>query len=189
MRLIAVTILLWLGTAHAEFTIAGPFAAREGETCVVCNSKLSRDDLAYTIDGQRVAVMKGMEQEVLANPGKYVKQARPEGMLFSGEKNSGMTSPWFWAGLFVLTGLVFGGFCAHTAMGKGYSPSQWFALGFFFSVAAQLALLSKPSLRDAPAPSGLAKIPATASPILCRACGSANHPTARNCIRCGKATA
>lgn len=188
MRRIITSLIFFWSAARAEFTIAGPFAARDGETCVVCNSRLSSNDVAFVIDGQRLPVMKGMEHEVLSNPGQYVKKARPEGMMFSGQAQGGMPAPYFWAGLFVLTGLVFGGFCAHTAMTKGYSAGQWFALGFFFSVAAQLALLSKPALSSAgPVPPDWTKMPVTASPVVCGSCGAGNHPSAAACLRCGKA--
>jgi hypothetical protein len=187
-RIVLAAIALIAG-ARAEFTIAGPFAAWEGETCVVCNSRLSRNGFAYIIDGQRMAVMNGMEREFLAHPDKYIRKMRPDGMLVTSQplRTAGIAAPYFWAGVYVLIGLVFGGLCAHTALGKGYAPGPWFLLGFLFSIAAQLALLSRPSLRRSPVPPGFAKFPVTPSPVFCPACGTANHPSIRECVRCEKA--
>ncbi|MEZ5404481.1 MAG: hypothetical protein R2729_32680 [Bryobacteraceae bacterium] len=168
--------------------IMGPMPAKDGETCVVCNSRVSRHDLAYVIDGQRMAVMRAMEADLLANPLEYVTKFRPEGMIFSNQQSQRESGAYFWAGVLVLIGLIFGGACAHMAMGKGFSAWRWFALGFVFSVPAALVLAMKAPAPDSqPMPEGLAKMPLTHGPIGCTGCGAANHPSAAACSSCGGA--
>lgn len=136
--------------------------ARKGETCAVCNTPVTGKDVAYLVDGKRVAVMEAMQEEFLQNPLLYVTKFRPEGMVVSARQAGSLNSAYLWLGMYVLVGLLFGGACAHVAMTKGLPSLRWFFLGFFFSVPACLALAGKPVSLDAPeVPDGLRKIPAT----------------------------
>jgi hypothetical protein len=189
---LGLAALLWLLAAAAPAQnkphIVGPMPAQDGETCVVCNSRLSKDDLAYIIDGQRVGVMRAMEADLLANPLEYVTKFRPEGMIFSNQQSSRESGAWFWAGLLVLAGLMFGGACAHMAVEKGLSAWRWFLMGFLFSAPATLVIAMKTPAEGRPdMPEGLAKVPRTHCPAPCPGCGASNHPSAAACASCGAA--
>ncbi|MEZ5355582.1 MAG: hypothetical protein R2762_23345 [Bryobacteraceae bacterium] len=124
----ALAAVIWSVGASAPAQnkphIVGPMPAKDGETCVVCNSRVSKDDLAYVIDGQRVAVMRAMEADLLANPLEYVTKFRPEGMIFSNQQSKRESGAFFWGGVLVLAGLMFGGACAHMAVEKGLSAAM-----------------------------------------------------------------
>ncbi len=186
-----VAALIWLSGAIAPAQnkprIVGPMPAEDGETCVVCNSRVSKDDLAYVIDGQRVAVMRAMEADLLANPLEYVTKFRPEGMIFSNQQSTRESGAFFWAGVLVLAGLMFGGACAHMAVEKGFSAWRWFVMGFLFSAPATLALALKTPVAGRTVPSGLAKLAKTHGPKPCHACKAPNHPSASRCASCGSA--
>jgi len=182
LQVLWLIVLSALSYAQSRPKIEGPFQAKDGETCIVCNSKLDSTDLAFVVDGQRVGIARGMEDEFLSNPLKYLTALRPEGQ-FSGRSTGSMRNVYFWGGVFVLAGLLFGGACAHMALAKGRSGWRWFFLGFFFSAPACLALAVK---ENGPAvPTGLSKIPATRDPVACPGCGAANHPAAAKCSDCG----
>ncbi len=189
LLLLIISVYLLPANLSAQvLKVEGPFKAKKGETCVVCNTPVGEEDDAYLVDGQRVAVMSAMREEFLRNPLQYVTRLRPEGMVFSSRQPETLPGSYLWAGVFVLIGLMFGGACAHMAMVKGLSSWQWFFLGFFLSVPACLALAGKAAAEDAPkAPAGLGKIPSTRSSIPCAGCGEANHPASSKCGRCGAA--
>lgn len=176
--------VLFAARAQHKPKIEGPFPARDGETCVVCNGKLSKEDSAFLIDGQRVGVMKEMEEEFLQNPLQYVSKLRPESSTVHTRQSNLQPAGYLWLGIFVLAGLVFGGACAHMAVMKGQSPWQWFLLGFCFSAPATVALALKPNA-GGKAPEGMDKVAATHSPVVCPGCGNTNHPAASACSRCG----
>jgi len=158
--------------------VEGPFPARDGEICVVCNGNLSPADAAYFIDGQRVGVMKDMQEDLLREPLRYVSRLRPENAT-AHARQTPQPAGYILVGLFVLSGLVLGGACAHMAVTKGYPPWTWFLLGFCFSAPAAVALAFRPPAAR-PAPSSL-------TPVPCPACGRTNHPRASACLRCGAA--
>ncbi|MBK5292521.1 MAG: zinc ribbon domain-containing protein [Acidobacteriia bacterium] len=184
-------LLIWLlagGLSAQTMKVEGPFKAKSGETCVVCNTPVSEDDDAFLVDGQRVAVMRAMREEFMLNPLLYVTRLRPEGMVFSSRQPETLSGVYLWMGLYVLIGLMFGGACAHMALVKGLSSRRWFFLGFFFSALAYLALAGKAVAENAPeAPAGLGKIPSTRSSAACPGCGAGNHPSSRQCGACGAA--
>jgi hypothetical protein len=136
--------LMAIAPPTAEAKIDGPFQAKDGERCVVCNSKLTRKDRAYLVDGRRFAVAKEMETEFLQNPLLYVAKFRPENTAVADtHPTTAFAGPYLWAGVFVLIGLMFGGACAQIALAKGLSKWVWFVLGFFFSLPAVLALAAR----------------------------------------------
>jgi hypothetical protein len=188
MRALAGLAFLWLAPAlEAVIRIEGPFPARDGETCIVCNGRVSVEDLAFVINGQRVAVMRGMEDALLGKPERYVQNLQPKGLVSAREANGG-GSVYLYAGVFVLVGLVFGGLCAHMAMLKGLKPWRWFALGFLFSLPAFAVVASRQKPEDAAEmPGGLEKVHATREPVPCPGCSGTNHPAAAKCLHCGAA--
>lgn len=161
--------------------------AKEGEICVVCNNRASGRDACYLAGGQQIVVHAAdcCEGEFLRHPGKYLAALRPNQILFSVWPRAGLASPWFWFGVSVLAGLVFGGLSAHTALATGRAPLPWFLAGLFFSLAAYGYLLTARAVSNPVLPPGLRKLPPTREPVPCPRCGAGNHPSARNCSTCG----
>jgi hypothetical protein len=187
MNSVAASILLLLAACQllgqGLIRIEGPFAALDGETCVVCNGRTSSQDLAYRVNGQRVAVMRGMEEDVLKNPAKYVAALKPEGLFSSAGRQTPGGQALLWLGTLVLIGLLCGAMCSHLAMARGLSPWSWFFLGLGFSLLAVAVLWRKPVV--AAAPVGMNKVPSTRAPMPCPKCGDWNHPSATRCLGCG----
>lgn len=118
----------------------------------------------------------------------FQQQGEPRGAFLGAGENAGMSSVWFWAGLYVVVGLVFGALSAHRACQTGNRALAWFGIGFVFTLPGYLCLLTRPMQKmDAPAgvPRGLQKIAATSAPEPCPGCGAMNHPAAAQCIGCG----
>lgn len=117
------------------------------------------------------------------------QQPAPRGaFLGAGAEQGGMSAIWFWVGLYVLAGLVFGALGAHRALQTGNRALAWFSVGFVFTLPGYLCLLTRPKkAMDSPAgvPGGLGKIAATATPEPCPGCGEMNHPAATQCAGCG----
>ena len=118
----------------------------------------------------------------------WQQQPAPRGAFLGAGANAGMSSVWFWAGLYVVAGLVFGALAAHRALQTGNRALAWFGVGFVLTLPGYLYLLTRPMQKmDAPAgvPHGLQKIAATSAPEPCPGCSAMNHPAATQCIGCG----
>jgi hypothetical protein len=116
------------------------------------------------------------------------QQPAPRGAFLGAGESAGMSSMWFWAGLYVVAGLVFGALAAHRALQTGNRSLAWFGVGFVLTLPGYLYLLTRPKKEmEAPAgvPPGLRRIAATSSPEPCPGCGAMNHPAAALCIGCG----
>ena len=114
---------------------------------------------------------------------------QPRGAFLGAGESTGMSSVWFWAGVYVVAGLVFGALAAHRALQTGNRALAWFGVGFVFTLPGFLFLLTRPKkAMEAPAgvPRGMQKIATTHAPERCPACGAMNHPTATHCIGCGE---
>jgi hypothetical protein len=160
--------------------------ARAGEICIVCNNRVSTQDDCYLVDGQRIVVHAAVcNGQFLSHPGQYMAPLRPNDILF-GVFHSRVPSGWFWAGIYVLLGLVFGGLSAHRAIATGRAPLRWFLAGLLFSVVAYLYLLAARPEAAVALPPGLHKLPLTRDPLPCPNCGHGNHPSALRCSRCGR---
>ena len=186
-RAIVLSLLLGL-TAWANEHLSERMAAREGETCRVCNGKVGKGDAAYLANGQRVTLHAAdcCEGKFLKEPRVYTAALRPSSIQAAGVAGVGLASGWMWFGIYVLAGLVFGGLSAHLAVRKGYSPAGWFLLGFVLLAGPYLWLYRRPSRPGASdAPPGLAKVPLTSQPVACPVCGEPNHPSASQCLACG----
>ncbi len=172
---------------HAQDSPRRHRDAKSGEICVVCNNRVGGKDACYLAGGQEIVVhaADSCEGEFLRHPGKYLASLRPNDILFAVWPRSGMATPWFWFGIYVLVGLLFGGLSAHKAIATGRAPLAWFLAGFFFSVVAYGYLLAARPRGPVTLPAGLRKIPTTREPLPCPKCGSGNHPSARNCSACG----
>jgi hypothetical protein len=178
----------------AEVVLDGTRVARKVPTrgddiCAQCYQRVEENDVVYLIEGQRVALHR---QEAEANFSgqllRLVAQLQPRGAFLGAGRQAALSKWWFFAGLYVLAGLLCGALAAHRALHKGYSAAAWFGIGFFLTLPGLAYLLSRPAREvRAPAgiPAGLHKIPSTYEPQIC-ACGAENHPSARACSTCGK---
>ena len=160
------------------------------DRCVVCLKLLAVGDKVYLVEGQRVGVKGMMEDQLFADPWRYIAVLKPRGGLFGGEMapGSGISDAWLVLGMYVLLGLAFSAVCAHRALNTGQAPVLWFLVGFFFNAFGYLALLLRSVDQKAAAPakySGVVKIPSTAEPQSCPDCNALNHPSAAECSRCG----
>lgn len=161
-----------------------------GETCAQCNRPVGAADVAYRVRGQRVALhAREVESNLRAQLERLVAQLQPRGAFIGGAgEKIGLSSIWFYAGVYVLLGLIFGAIAAHRALNLGHSAMSWFLVGFLLTLPGYLYLLTRPK-REVQAPSGipagLRKIAATYAPEACAACGAENHPSAEQCAGCG----
>ena len=170
-----------------------------GEFCVVCNEQLHEGDVVYLVQGQRVAVHLGAcldhgacIEHLIAEPSRWLSQLKPGGAFLSARGDQVALSPfWFFAGLYILLGVVFAGACAHQAVQKALPPVPWFFVGLFLNAAGYLVLVTRPSgqVSQLPegVPKGLRKVPHTHSFTECPKCGYHNHPSAQSCLGCGAA--
>ena len=126
----------------------------------------------------------------LAASAAFAMQQPPEprGAFLGAAESTGMSSVWFWVGVYVVAGLVFGALAACRALQTGNRALAWFGIGFLFTLPGYLYLLTRPKREmAAPAgvPRGMRKIAATSAPEPCPGCGATNHPAAKRCIGCG----
>jgi hypothetical protein len=166
---------------------------QEGEICVVSGKHLVEGDVALIVRGRRVPLCITKVDTFLKYPEKYFARMQPKGALFqeemsapSGAALGGISSGWFLFGLYVLVALVFGGMSGYSAVSKGLKPIPHFFIGFFLSALGYLYVLTRPAIvKEGEIPAGLVKVPATAAPLPCPACGYTNHPSAKQCVGCG----
>lgn len=199
-RLVAQVVLILSGIRVAALAFdnerVGPYAAvpaHRGEYCAVCGGALTEKDVALIVKGRRVPLDSMDIAEFLKNQEKYFASLQPRGALFAespeaaeGTALGGIPSGWFAFGVYVLLALLFGGLSGYAAVGKGLAPLPHFFIGFAFSIAGYLYVLSRPSrARPGEVPEGLVKVPVTAAPTRCKVCGMTNHPSASRCIGCG----
>lgn len=166
--------------------------SRDGEICVICGKPISKDDVTYMVDGQRVPVHKGACLGALAaRPVEWLSKLKPRGaFLDASAAQLGLSAGWLLLGLFVLAGLLFGALAAHRAFSVGRDPLLWLAVGFVTNVFGYAVLIALPRQElhaVAGVPAGLGKVAATYAPVACPACGAENHPSARVCSGCGGA--
>jgi hypothetical protein len=161
---------------------------RPGEICTLCYQPVEENDAAYVVQGQRVALHTAeIESDYSGQLLRLVAQLRPRGAFVGAGEDANLASGWFYFGLYVLTGLIFGALAAHRALHKGYNPAAWFAVGLALNLVGFLVLVSRPArevIAPAGVPAGLRKISSTFEPQVC-ACGAENHPSAAQCSTCG----
>jgi len=160
---------------------------RPGDRCTVSDQVMDYNDVVLLVQGRRVPLKRQAVDIFLENPEKYFSKLEPKSALFTEDMNKGkpMSLDWFYFGIYVLIGLVFSAITAQISVGKGLSPIPWFFAGLIFNVFAFLAVLLMKSEEDVNVPEGLVKVPLTADPVTCPVCGFENHPSAKNCSRCG----
>lgn len=198
MLLTLVPVLLLVISLRAQDTAGSlPYKrvqVHQGERCLVCNGAVdTTDGFVLLVKGRRVSLDSIHLADFLKNQEKYFALLQPRGALFAesfgethGTALGGVSWGWFLFGLAVLIALVFAGLSGYVAVGKGLKPLPYFALGLAFSVLGFLYVLTRPSrVRAGEIPAGLVKVPATSPPVLCKNCGTGNHPSARRCAGCG----
>ncbi len=168
--------------------------AKPGDRCIVCGAPLTAETgVRLTVRGRRVPVSKALVDTFLSHPEKYFAKMQPKGALFQEEMSapagaalSGISLGWFLFGLYILAALVFAGLSGYAAVSKGLRPIQYFFIGFFLSAFGYLYVLTRSAaVKKGEIPVGLVKVPTTAAPRPCPACGYANHPSAKKCVGCG----
>ncbi len=163
---------------------------KPGDICLACNNPLHEHDPVYLVNGQRIPIHQQEVSEDLASQlQKLLGLIQPRGAFIGAQQTQrALSSVWFWSGLYILIGLVFGAICSHRALQTGYGALSWFLAGLAFNVVAFAVLRMKPKrevLAPAGIPPGLGKIAATYSPEACVKCGTLNHPSASACSGCG----
>ena len=162
-----------------------------GDICLICNQPVGANDAVYLIQGQRVPLHYAAHHEALGPQlAALLVQLKPRGAFLGAvEQHTRLSWKWFAAGLYVLGALVFAGLAAHRALHAGHNPVAWFAVGLAFSAVGYLWLLTRPRravFAPAGVPGGWRKIAATRAPEACPACGMLNHPSATQCLGCGR---
>lgn len=163
---------------------------KDGDICALCNQPVEVSDPVYLVRGQRVPVHAA--EMAAPDAGSRLKSVlaliRPRGAFIGAEPGpSDLSDAWFFFGLYVLIGLLFGALAAHHALNAGHNPIAWFFAALVFNAFGYLALLTRPKrevVAPAGIPKGLGKIAATYSPQACPKCGATNHPSATQCLGC-----
>ena len=173
-------------------TVGRRVPPRPGDVCLACNNLIGDDDVVFLVRGQRVPVhLAEMDPDVRAQLVQLLAQLEPRGAFLGAQQEQPELSPfWFFAGFYVLLGLIFGALCAHRALHAGRSQLAWFGIGLALNAVGYLLLLSRRKrevLAPAGIPRGLKKISATYQPEPCGGCGALNHPSATACLGCGAA--
>lgn len=163
---------------------------KPGDICLACNNPIHEHDPVYLVNGQRIPIHQQEVSDDLAGELQaLLGLIQPRGAFIGAQQaQRALSSAWFWSGLYILIGLVFGAICAHRALQTGYGALSWFLAGLAFNVVAFVVLRTKPRrevLAPAGIPPGLGKIAATYSPEACVKCGTLNHPSASACSGCG----
>jgi hypothetical protein len=173
----------------------------DGEQCLVCSLPIEGETaVEIRYKGRVFYVKESMLDAFRADPDAYFRKLQARSGLFDEAAMAGPPMPggWFFAGVYVAVGLVFGALCASLALGRGRRPLPWLVAGLVGNVVALAVLLLRPSAADGPAaragtdPSGrsgrlgaLGRVSATRDPRACPACGAPNHPAAAACSSCG----
>ena len=186
---LAATLASQTPTHEKSARSLGPRTApMQGEICVVCDRPVGADDDVYILNGQRMPVHRGeCLAELESHLEKYKARMRPSGNFLGVESDAAtaLTTRWLALGLYVLLGLVFAALSVNRAINAGQSPVPWFFAGFFLNIFAWAVLVARHRRIADQAPKGLAKVPQTAAPLACPACGHLNHPAASKCLGCG----
>ena len=187
-------LVLFGGVGRVSGQIYSRVPARNSEFCTLCGIRLTSEDVALIVRGRRIPLCQPEVETFLNDQERHFSNKRPKGALFQEEMSAppgtvqaGISQGWFLFGLLVLSALVFGGLSGYRALSKDLSPLAPFFIGFFLNLPGFLYVISRPAGQDhMKVPKGLVKVPDTAAPVPCPACGEVNHPTARQCPGCGE---
>ena len=173
-----------------DTTVGKRVPPKPGDICVVCNHPVEGGDVVFLVRGQRMPVhFKEWDANLPAQLERLLAQLEPRGAFIgAGPNQPALSEVWFFAGFYILLGLVFAALCAHRALHMGHSPVAWFGIGLVLNAFGYVLLLTRPRrevLAPAGVPGGLRKIAATYAPEPCAGCGTLNHPSASACIGCG----
>lgn len=192
----ALLLLLVLlgGVGRAGGQTYSRVPAKDTELCTVCGAELTPEDVALIVRGRRIPLRQAHVETFLNNLERSFSSRQPKSALFQedvsappGTAQGGIGRGWFLFGLLVLSALIFGGLSGYRALSMGLPPLAPFFIGFFLNLPGYLYVISRPAAQGQPkVPKGWVKVPETAAPAPCPACGEVNHPTARRCLACGK---
>lgn len=122
---------------------------------------------------------------------KVSSRESPQSALFKSDMPRENSNPaetnwlWLWLGLYVLSGLIFGGLSGYAAISRGLPQRPYFFIGFFLSVIGYVYVVTRPIRVKQNVPAGLVKVPETYAPVPCKKCGYTNHPASKKCAGCG----
>lgn len=191
--LLALAAHLGLGLpAAAQVPEDGQVHELDGEHCLACDTRVEGEGVLLVHRGRRVYLHLGdCADHWNEDTDALFAALQPHGALWDeAETTAPLLGGWFWFGVYVLAGLVFGAASAFAAIDRGRPAAPWFFLGLALNVIAFTMILTKPRVTLVPAlegvPAGLRKVPVTHSPVLCE-CGAENHPSASSCSVCGAA--
>ena len=187
-------LVLYGGAGRAGGQVYSRVTAKNSELCAVCRTELTSEDPALIVRGRRTPLCQAHVETFLNNLERSFSSRQPRGALFQedlsappGTAQGGISRGWFLFGLLVLSSLIFGGLSGYRALSMGLPPLAPFFIGFFLNLPGFLYVVSRPAGQGrGQVPQGLVKVPETAAPAACPACGEVNHPTARQCPGCGK---
>ncbi|MCY3756543.1 MAG: zinc ribbon domain-containing protein [Acidobacteria bacterium] len=196
LRVTALLLLLALfgGVGRVGGQTYSRVPAKNSELCTVCGAELTSDDVTLIVRGRRTPLCRAHVETFLNDLERSFYSQQPRGALFQedlsappGTAQGGISQGWFLFGLLVLSSLIFGGLSGYRALSMDSPPLAPFFIGFFLNLPGFLYVISRRAGRDhGQVPRGLVKVPETAAPAPCPACGEVNHPTARQCLACGK---
>ncbi len=160
-----------------------------GDLCIVCDMPINaRSGIALQYRGRRVPVGRDLLQDFLERPDYFFGKMQSRGALFNEnaiQDRRPLRLSWFILGIGIALALLSAALNAHFALRKGLAPRKWFFIGLAGNLFGLLFLLSKPARSRVELPPHLAKVPRTVAPQNCPNCHAANHPSARECPRCG----
>jgi len=99
---------------------------RAGGICYLCNEPLKAGDVVYQVEGQRLPVHLGpCDDQLRAEPQRWFARLKSRGAFLGAAIGRQQLSRfWFFAGLYILMGLVFAAVCAHRALHTGHRLSE-----------------------------------------------------------------
>lgn len=176
----------WAAQLRREVENAPRIEIQPGDMCIVGHIPLTEQSgTGILLRGRRVTMHKSKFDRFKAAPQKYFSQMQPKAALFteSYERNEPRMG-WTIFGTAVVGLIILAGASAALAVRYGKDPSS----SFFSALCGNLfAPFAARGGEQVELRAGHTKIPNTAEPIPCPACGSTNHPAAELCSACGAA--
>ena len=190
--LLTVSIVLVVPFLVAGVDTAAPAPS---STCLVCG-KL-HESQAYPIQYKgrtlhlcsRVCLDEYRTSKSAGQLDTITARIEPRSALFQEDSNprSPLSAVYLGFGLYVLAGILFGGWASFHAVQKGRSGWPAFGLGLGLNLIGLLIVWARPKQEMAFHSKGLTKIPTTHQEHACPSCGQSNHPSSSRCSRCDTA--
>ncbi len=160
--------------------------------CLVCQKIHSNTDHTIIYKGMKIPLCsEGCHdhyQEASNNNtlDTITSKIEPRAALFQEDSQTkyNLSKLFFWIGLYIFIGLVFGGLSAYIAVQKGLTAWSAFLIGLALNILGLIFIVKKPKNETLFHSDGLSKVPVTHSESICRSCGHSNHPSAKKCNNC-----